>query len=72
MSTGLIKIPCPHCGEPVELSVREFKTATSMRCPHCASVVDFATSARTRPAGDRSGAGLEHETGSDGSTKRPR
>ena len=65
MSAGMIKIPCPHCGEPVELSVREFKTAASMRCPHCATVVDFATSAR-------SVADLEREARPDGRTKGPR
>jgi sarcosine oxidase delta subunit len=72
MSTGLVKIPCPHCGEPVELSVREFQTAASMRCPHCASVVDFATSAKAQQDRDRSGADLESEAHPGGRTKPAR
>ena len=46
MNNSLVHIPCPHCGEPVALSVSEFKTAATMRCPHCSTSVDFATLAK--------------------------
>ena len=53
MNNSLVHIPCPHCGEPVALSVSEFKTAATLRCPHCSASVDFATSAKPAPVPDQ-------------------
>jgi endogenous inhibitor of DNA gyrase (YacG/DUF329 family) len=72
MSNSLVHIPCPHCGEPVALSVHEFKTAATMRCPHCSTSVDFATHAQPAPSPDQAPANQAGGGRPAGRTKVPR